>query len=203
MLKVGLTGNYGSGHKQIVKIFEEAGTPIFDADLVVKWLLNYNQETIREIKSKFGDTIYSYGLINLYKFSDNSKFEKLLDVIEPHLFRKYDYFRLKNNKYAYTIFLSSILFEKEWDSKMNYSISVFKPQISRKKDLKKSTSMHIDMIDFILENEMCEFVKNSKANFIIPNYSEQAKDEKILKQIDQIHSNLIRNCKNLDFIKTF
>lgn len=200
MLKVGLTGNYGSGHNKIVEIFRQSGTPVFDADLVVKWLLNHNQETIREIKSKFGNYIYSYGLINLNKFDDNKKFEQLLDVITPHLFRKYNYFRLKSNSYAYTIFLSSVLFEKGWNEKMNYSINVFKPQISRKKDLRKTTTMHLDMIEFILGGEMCEFAKNCKADFIISNYAE---DRKIENQISQIHSNLIRNCENLDFIKTF
>lgn len=203
MLKVGLTGNFGSGHQEILKIFQDAGTPIFDADLVIKWILNHDKESIQELKRAYGDSVYSYGVINLLKFDSNKKFEKLLDVISPKLFEIYENFRLRKNKFAYTLFVSSVLFEKEWNEKMNYTIHIFKPQITRKKDLIKKSSMDISMVEFILENEMCEFVKNAEANFIIANYAENSKDEKIIKQINQIHSNLIRNCQNLNFIKTF
>ena len=85
---------------------------------------------------------------------------------------------------------------------MNYTITSFKPQMLRKKTLLSQTKMPKDMINFILDNEYCEFIKNSKSNFILHNYGQNI-SEKIEKEIVQIHSNIIRNCVNLDYNKTF
>lgn len=203
MIKVGLTGNFHSGHREIVDYFYESGTPVFDADLIVKYLLNHKYETIQKIKSNFGDNSYSYGLLNLFKFDNNKKFEKLLSLIKPDVFSYYEKFRQKNYKYPYTIFLSSILFEKGWNKHMNYNINVFHPNMLRKKEILNKSSIQLDMVEYILDNEMDEYEKNSKADFIIHNYGEINRDFSIKNEIYQIHSNLIRNCQNIDYIKTF
>ncbi len=203
MLKVGITGNFHSGHREIVKHFYKSVTPVFDADLMIKYLLNYNPKTIDKIKEKFGTSAYSWGKLDLFKFDTNGKFEKLLDTITPEIFSKYKEFTNKNFKYPYTLFLSSILFEKDWDKEMNYTINVFNPNMVRKKQIMSKTKIDLNMIEFILENEMDEYSKNSKSNFVIHNYGGINLDFKVKNEILQIHSNIIRNFGNIDYIKTF
>ena len=203
MIKVALTGNFKSGHREIADIFIQNNTPVFDADLMMKYLLNFNKKMILKIKQNFGPNTYTYGLINFNKFEDTKKFNKLIDIIQPELFSKYENFRQKNYKFPYTIFLSSILFERGWNDKMNYTITTFKPQMLRRKSLINQTQMPNDMIDFILDNEYCEFIKNSKSNFVLHNYGEGNSEKKIENEIIQIHSNIVRHCIDLDYHKTF
>jgi dephospho-CoA kinase len=203
MIKVALTGNFKSGHREIADIFIQKNTPVFDADLMMKYLLNFNKKMILKIKQNFGPNTYTYGLINFNKFEDTKKFNKLIDIIQPELFSKYENFRQKNYKFPYTIFLSSILFERGWNDKMNYTITTFNPQMLRRKSLINQTQMPNDMIDFILDNEYCEFIKNSKSNFVLHNYGEENSKKKIESEIIQIHSNIVRHCIDLDYHKTF
>jgi dephospho-CoA kinase len=44
MIKVALTGNFKSGHREIADIFIQKNTPVFDADLMMKYLLNFNKK---------------------------------------------------------------------------------------------------------------------------------------------------------------
>lgn len=203
MIKVGLTGNFASGHYDIVDYFRKNGTPVFDADLLLKFFINHKKDTKHKIKETFGPNIYSYGLLNILKFDTDKKFSKLINVITPEIFSAYENFRIKNHNYPYTIFISSILFEKGWDLYMNYNINVFKPDVLRKKWLLSNTHMDISMIEHILENEMCERDKNIKSNFVIHNYGEINLDFKIKNEILQVHSSLVRHCQNIDYEKTF
>jgi dephospho-CoA kinase len=127
----------------------------------------------------------------------------LINFLTPEIFSTYEKFRQKNCKFPYTIFLSSILFEKKWNLYNNYNINVFKPELLRKKFILSKSTIDINMLEYVLENEMSEYYKNSKSNFIIHNYSEKNLDFKIDNEIIQIHSNLLRHCQNLDLEETF
>jgi dephospho-CoA kinase len=203
MIKVGLTGNFGSGHQDIVNHFYKSGTPVFDADLLLKFFINHKKDTKHKIKEAFGPNTYAYGTLNILKFDTDKKFSKLINVITPEIFSAYEKFRQKNHKYPYTVFLSSILFEKSWNLYMNYNINVFKPDMIRKKWLLSNTHIDIGMIEHILENEMCERDKNIKSNFVIHNYGENNVDFKIKNEIYQVHSSLVRHFQKLDYEKTF
>ena len=203
MIKIGLTGNFHSGHKEIVQHFCKSGTPVFDADILLKYLINFDKKTKHEIKEKFGPNTYVFGSLNFMKFDTNKKYEKILKLLTPKIFEIYQNFRQRHINYPYTIFLSSILFENKWDSYMNYNINVYKPSMLRKKTILTETNIDVNMVEYILENEMNELVKNSKSNFVIHNYGANNIDFKVINEIHQIHSNIIRHCKNLDYEKTF
>jgi dephospho-CoA kinase len=55
MIKVGLTGNRFSGKDTVCKLFEQIGVPVFNADVVLKFILNYNYEINYKIRNIFGD----------------------------------------------------------------------------------------------------------------------------------------------------
>ena len=44
MLKVGLSGNRYAGKDAVSRLFEQIRVPVFDADIVLKFILNYNFE---------------------------------------------------------------------------------------------------------------------------------------------------------------
>jgi dephospho-CoA kinase len=49
MIKVGLSGNRYSGKNRIAKIFTQIGVPVFEADVILKFILNHNHELQAEI----------------------------------------------------------------------------------------------------------------------------------------------------------
>jgi len=170
MLKIGLTGNFYSGYNEVGDLFEELGMPVFDADLIIKYMLNYSSEYMNKIKFAFGENIYYAGLLDLKKFDTNDKFNKLLDIIELDLIKSYEKWRIKNwNKY-YTIFKCSVLFERGLDKNMNFNITTFTPELQRKQDILNATQMPRETIDNILSNEMDELLKNQKATYVIHGY---------------------------------
>ncbi|MEA3504238.1 MAG: dephospho-CoA kinase, partial [Bacteroidota bacterium] len=56
MIKVGLTGNIGSGKSTVAKVFETLGVPVYYSDLVAKKLLT-NPLVIESVVTAFGDSV--------------------------------------------------------------------------------------------------------------------------------------------------
>ena len=156
MLKVGLTGNFYSGYDNAALLFEKRGIPVFDADLVLRFMVNYSEKIIKKIKQKFGEDIYFLGLLDMKKFETNKEFDKLFEVVELDLLKAYEKWRVKHWDKPYTIFKSCVLFERKLNTSMNFSITVFKPQIERKKDVQNLTDIPLSTSDSIFSNEMDE-----------------------------------------------
>lgn len=171
MIKVGLTGNYYSGQYEIGKLFEELDVPVFDADLILKYLINYSTPHIEKIKSVFGENVYHMGLLKFNRFTDNKSWNKLIDVVEFDIVKTYERFRLNHKDDLYTIFKYSFLFERKMNTSMDYNISCYRPKHHRKVDMMSLTYMDNYAINSLLENEMDELFKNKKADFIIENYN--------------------------------
>jgi dephospho-CoA kinase len=196
MYKVGLTGNFYSGHDDIAKIFKKKGIPVFDADIILKFMINYSEKHVKIIQETFGKSIYKFGLLDLNQFNDNKKFEKLLDIVQLDLIKAYEKWRIRNYNHFYTIFKSSVLFEKGWDKYMNFNINVFKPERDRVLEIIEKTEMPSSVINDIINNEMDELSKNTKSDYVIHNYSGYYGTKyTVVNQIDNINR-LIMN-KNI------
>src|SRR5687768_829210 len=88
MLKVGLTGGIGSGKTVVANIFKVLGIPVFDADAAAKEIMETDDHLITEIKSAFGEEIYSGKKLNRKiladkVFNDPFLLEKLNALVHP------------------------------------------------------------------------------------------------------------------------
>jgi dephospho-CoA kinase len=171
MYKVGLTGNYYSGQVEVSEILKGFDVPVFDANLVTKFLLNFSPNHVRKIKSEFGDDIYNLGLLNFNKLNSNDKVDKLFDIIELDILKSYELFRIKHKNDFYTIFYFDFIFERRMNNLMNFNVSCYRPRYQRKYDMGYLTSFSKSLIEKILSNEMDESVKNSNSDFVINNYN--------------------------------
>lgn len=171
MIKVGLTGNRFSGKDTVCKLFEQIGVPVFNADIVLKFILNYNYEINYKIRSTFGDVFCLKGeLLDISKFSEKRKFDDLIDIVEYELLNAYELFNKKHKGKLYTIFHSSILMEREWQKVMDYNISVYSSREERKLRAKRVSGMAEGIINNMMCYEMDDIVKNSLSEYIISNY---------------------------------
>src|ERR1700748_2197017 len=96
MLKIGLTGNIGSGKTTVSKVFEVLGVPVFYADDAAKSVMVTDKVLIGGIKSAFGDASYfADGSLNRKHiagivFNDAGQLAKLNALVHPATFRAFD-----------------------------------------------------------------------------------------------------------------
>jgi dephospho-CoA kinase len=178
MLKIGLTGSQGSRLHDVGKSFEKMTIDVFNADIQVKWLLNYDVDVVESVKSNFGDNYVISGFINPLAFDNDDKFNKLLDLIEYPLFESFDRFVKKHQDRCYVIFLSSIIFERNWQNRFDSVVNVFKPKEDRISLLSAVTGRNILSTYDLFQNEFDDLDKNRLSDFVIHDYL----DEKQLRK---------------------
>lgn len=186
MIKVGLSGNKYSGKTAISKMFKQIGIPVFDADIVLKFIIGHSPETNKIIKDKIGNHIFKNGDIDSKCVSD-SDFMEILSYAKFELIKAYDSFNEKNKQSIYSIFHSSFLFETDWFDSMDYNINVFCPKLERMERCKEMTKIKDSNIAHMLRNEIDDLDKNKQSTYIIHNY----RGTDPLMQVNKIDQNII------------
>lgn len=171
MVYIGLTGNRYSGKDRIARLFKQLHIPVFEADIVLKFALNYNVELLQELKKSIGEYYFDDGFnIDFDKVRYDNKFSDIISFFEDDIFSAYERFNKKNSNSIYTIFHSSILFEAGWDKKMKQNISVFSPVNSRIERCQFLTDYKLSQIYEFVKLEMGDLEKNKLSNYTIHNY---------------------------------
>jgi dephospho-CoA kinase len=193
MIKVGLTGNRFSGKHTVSNLFKQIGIPVFDADVVLKFILNYNLDSIKNIKEKLGDGIYKIDkdFLDIKVLSSlNIKLtDKLLDIVDFELRTSYDKFIRKNKNSTYTVFMSSFLFERGLDTYVDFKVNVFCPKRERINRGRIVTNNSISSLENLLRSETDDLLKNKLSDYVIHNYENSEMD--LFTQINDIDLKLI------------
>ena len=132
--------------------------------------------------------------------------DEIIDVVEPELIKAYDSYRIKNINSIYSIFHSSILFERGWDKKMDYNISVFAPINDRANRCKDITNQKIIDIYTSFQGEMNELSKNTLSTYVIHNYDDINNTKAIgdlNRQVDKIDQKIIDKYLLSEQVKRF
>lgn len=131
MIKIGITGEMGSGKSFCSKLFGQLGVPVFYSDDVARTIINTNSELKEEIKKEFGEVYDDNGimipsLIRSIVFVKGSedKLKRLNELVHPYVFQEYKNFCLKNIKKQYTLIESAILYETNLDKLVDKVIYV-------------------------------------------------------------------------------
>lgn len=202
MITLGLSGSRYSGKNTVVEIFNRIGVPVFDADLILKFILNHNHELLGEVRKELGSDIFINHQLDLRGLK-SSTFDKILDIVQDDLFNAYKKFNDKNERKGaiYTIFHSSILFERQWDKKVDLSITVFSPEGDRLKRARYQTNEGLLNIRDRMKTEMDPLEKNEMADYILNNFNDgevvghiglqPGKLPTLLKQVNQIDQKVI------------
>lgn len=173
MIKIGLTGNRYSGKDTIARLFEQIKVPVFNADVILKFILNFDINVNKDILDNYGEYIFTgpESMIDPKKIRSKKDFDRLVDFAQFELKRAYERFRLENKQSVYTIFHSSILFERGWEKDMDYTINVFVPKNVRSLRCEKITKQSTYKISELLKGEMNDLVKNNLSDYTIHNYA--------------------------------
>lgn len=194
MIKVGLSGNRYSGKNRVVAMFKQIGIPVFEADVILKFILQHNYELQAEISDKVGRVYFKDGLLNEEKVKSDGKFSKILEIVKPDLMSAWRRFIIKNKGSIYCIFHSSILFESNLYKEMDQNISVFAPFADRVERCKFLTKKSVSSIYSLVKTEMDELDKNKLSKYVIHNYNiDNSFYGDSLTQVNQIDQLIIDN----------
>lgn len=188
---LGLSGNRYSGKDSVAKVFKQIGIPVFDVDTIIKFILNYNTQLLGELKLLFGDMIFTDESLDFKKIKNTKTFNKIMDVIEIDVLTAHERFLKKNENSVYTIFHSSILFERKWNLEMDSNIAIFSPNNDRIKRCKYMTNQGLLVINDLLQQEMDPIEKNQMSDYIIHSYNEETLLGDILTQVSNVDQDII------------
>lgn len=134
MLKVGITGNIGSGKTTVSKIFELLGVPVFYADDEAKKVMINDAELITGLKQAFGnDAYFADGTLNRKHiagivFSNDAQLAKLNALVHPAVFRAFDHWAATQTQAApYVLKEAALLFESTSYKMCNHTVMVTAP----------------------------------------------------------------------------
>ncbi|HOI32614.1 MAG TPA: dephospho-CoA kinase, partial [Bacteroidales bacterium] len=118
MLKIGITGNMGSGKSLVCSIFAKLGIPVFNADQQTKLL--YSENDIRlKIQKQYGKSIYhANGKLNKIKlakliFNNPFAMQFIRELMYPRLYKRFEEWATEQQKqqFPYVLYEAALIFE--------------------------------------------------------------------------------------------
>lgn len=191
MIKVGLTGNIGSGKSLVCQVFKALGIPVFSADLEARTILN-SKEVIEEIKATFGkEFVRNNHEIDRKKlativFNSKNKLEKLNQLIHPKLRMRFQKWVQEYQNKPYILQEAAILFENNFHHLMDKTITVSAPfDLRLKRVLERDNTSKEDVLSR-MNNQWPDGKKEKLSDFVINNDGL----EMLIPQILKIHQEL-------------
>lgn len=173
MLKIGVTGNMGSGKSTVCNLFRILGIPVYDADSRAKWLMNNEAALIKAIKALLGEEAYTVdGLDTQYVsakvFNNRPVLDALNQLVHPAVAE--DARRWQSTQNApYTVREAALLIEAGSYKSLDKLILVTAPQDIRALRVQARNPWTMAQIQARMDNQMPEEKKVPYADYIIPN----------------------------------
>ena len=194
MIKIGLTGNIGSGKSTVAKIFCNIGIPVFIADNEAKKLY-HEPEIIKEVVRIFGKQLLTpestIDLKELAKiaFNDKAKLDELNKVIHNRVISEFALWSDKHFDAPYVIMESALIYESPVRFEFDYIVDVYASVEVTFNRVKKRDGINRD--DFLkrLSFQMDAEEKKSRADFVIVSNDRDS----LIKQVLTVHEAIIKN----------
>lgn len=189
MLKIGLTGNIGSGKTTVSKLFELLGIPVFYADDAAKKVMVTDQALVKDIVSTFGTPAYfDNGSLNRkyiadIVFNDADQLTKLNSLVHPATFRAFDEWLKEVKDVPYVLKEAALLFESDSYKMCDYSILVQAPLETRIKRVMKRDNLTRIEVESRNSKQFPEEKKAQLADYIVINDDKQL----VIPQVLELH----------------
>jgi dephospho-CoA kinase len=197
LLKIGITGIFGSGKTTVCSIFAREGIPVLSCDDIVHLLLG-KKEYAEKIKDIFGKNILKRGIPDRKKlgkliFSDKKKREDLEKLLHPAVFKE---LRIKILDYAkkndIIVIEIPLLFETKSENLFNKIVVVTSPPEIIKKRLREKFKG--EEVEDRWKSQIPLRLKEEKADYIIDNSGSYKKTLRQVKQLIKLFNTEI-TCK--------
>jgi dephospho-CoA kinase len=194
MLKIGITGNIGSGKTTISRLFELLGIPVFYSDGEAKQVMTTDAQLIAGIKQHFGNEAYfADGSLNRKHlssivFNNEMELQILNSLVHPAVFRAFDAWVLKHSSAPYVLKEAAILFESGSYKDCDHTILITAPTKIRISRIMQRDGITESEAQSRNAKQMPEEEKQKLANFIIPNDNSQL----VIPQVLALHQQFFK-----------
>jgi len=191
MLKVGITGNIGSGKSTITKIFAQLGIPIYDADSRAKAVMVEDPILVQAIKkllgenSYFGDGALNRNFISSQVFKNAELLNGLNSLVHPAVANDFETWVAKQNA-PYVLKEAALLIESKSYLVLNQLIVVLADEEIRLKRTMRRDEADEEMVLSRMRNQMPQEEKAKYAKFLIYN-----NNDLLIPQVMKIHQQLL------------
>ncbi|OYU95169.1 MAG: dephospho-CoA kinase [Bacteroidetes bacterium B1(2017)] len=192
MIKVGITGNIGSGKSTVARIFSILGIPIYDADTRAKAVMIENQSLVQSIKELIGEDSYASdgslnrAIISQKVFSNSTLLQGLNALVHPAVFKDFDDWVLRQDS-PYVLKEAALLIESGSYKTLDKLIVVSAPEeIRLKRSIERDASNEAAIRDR-MKNQMPEEEKLKMAHFCVQNH-----EQLLIPQVIKIHQELLK-----------
>lgn len=194
MLKIGITGNIGTGKTTICKVFETLGIAVYYADAEAKKFYR-DPKVILAVKEEFGETVFDEsgvlipGKLAELVFPDPEQLNKLNNIIHPRVLDDLLLWADQNHNSKYLLYESALLFESGFAKHFDKSILVTAPAtLARKRVMQRDQMSEADFMARAA-NQLPQDEKKQLADFIINNDGDTA----VIPQLMNIHQFLLKS----------
>ena len=198
MLKIGITGNIGSGKSTVCQIFELLGIPVFNSDEQAKLAMVTDIQLIDQIKGTFGREAYfedktlNRKFIADIVFKNDIELQKLNSFVHPAVFRLFNSWVKLQESAPYVIKEAALMFESGSNKLCDKTILVKAPlQIRLRRVVKRDKLSQLD-VEVRNSKQMDEEVKATLADYIIENDNKQF----LIPQVLALHQSFLKIVKN-------
>lgn len=190
MIKVGLTGNIGSGKTTVASIFQALDIPVYHADVEAKKFLE-KPEVVSRIQALFGEKVISERKIDRRAlagvvFSDEAKLNQLNQLIHPFVEADYRKWCESHANDSYTVQEAAILVESGFCKMMDKVVVVAAPQEVRMERILQRDGTTRNEVENRMKRQMPEQELRKYADFVIENDDKQL----VIPQVLKIHETL-------------
>ena len=194
MLKIGITGNIGSGKSITAKVFEILGVKVFYADAEAKKVMTADEVLIDGIKKTFGNDAYlTDGQLNRkyiagIVFKNEEDLKKLNALVHPAVFRAFDEWAKAYINEPYVIKEAAVLFESGSYQFCDKTLLVAAPLEMRLERVMKRDLISRAEVEAREARQFTEERKKELADYILYNDDTQL----VIPQILQLHSQFLQ-----------
>lgn len=171
MIRLALTGSIGMGKSTVAQMFERAGIPVFDADVVVRDLQANDPNLIASIGERFPGTARGGKLdrdeLARRVLGSPRDLAALEAIVHPAVHSARARFLLDHADAPALLFDIPLLFETGGHEAFDKVIVVSAPAEVQRKRVLSRTGMTPEKLDAILARQMPDEEKRSRADFVI------------------------------------
>lgn len=191
MLKVGLTGNIGSGKSLVASIFRTLSIPVFNADHEARTIINLD-EVKGKLSTLFGSEIFENDQINRKAlaeivFNDPKQLQLLNNIIHPQVRKSYEAWTIQHSNAPYFIYEAAILIETGFYKELDKIIFVSASEEIRIQRVMQRDNTTREQVVQRMKNQWNETRKTLFADYIIQNNEHDL----LIPQVMAIHDQFI------------
>ena len=191
MLKIGITGNIGSGKTTVCKVFQLLGIPVFYADEEAKNIMATDAQLIDGIKSAFGaESYFVNGALNRkyiagLVFKDEAKLNLLNSLVHPATFRAFDkWASVQSSTIPYVLKEAALLFETDAWKGCTSTVLISSPFEIRAERVMKRSGLTREEVISRESKQLPEELKVERADHVIVNDGSRL----LIPQVLELHA---------------